>query len=44
MSEIYKDPKKPIEERVENLLSLMTIEEKIGQLTQLDGRVEGEEL
>lgn len=30
----YKDASKPIEERVENLLGLMTLKEKIGQLIQ----------
>lgn len=30
----YKDASKPIEERVEHLLSLMTLKEKIGQLIQ----------
>ncbi len=37
---LYKDPAKPVEERVDDLLSRMTLEEKVGQLTQLDGRVE----
>lgn len=31
---IYKDPDKPTEERVEHLLGLMTLEEKVGQLIQ----------
>ncbi|MGG1942893.1 glycoside hydrolase family 3 N-terminal domain-containing protein [Paenibacillus polymyxa] len=31
---IYKDKSKPIEERVEHLIGLMTIEEKVGQLVQ----------
>ncbi len=31
---IYKDAKQPVEKRVEDLLSRMTIEEKIGQLNQ----------
>lgn len=31
---IYKDNGKPIEERVEHLLGLMTLEEKVGQLLQ----------
>lgn len=34
---IYQDPKQPIESRVENLLGLMTIEEKVGQMNQLVG-------
>lgn len=32
---LYKDAKQPIERRVENLLSQMTLEEKIGQLNQI---------
>jgi len=31
----YKNPDVPLPERVENLLSLMTIEEKVGQMLQL---------
>ena len=34
---IYKDPKATIEQRVEDLLSRMTIEEKVGQMNQLVG-------
>lgn len=30
----YKDPSKPIAQRVEHLLSLMTVKEKVGQLVQ----------
>ncbi|WFR64721.1 hypothetical protein P9222_11910 [Paenibacillus amylolyticus] len=30
----YKDQSKSVEERVQHLLSLMTTEEKVGQLTQ----------
>ena len=37
-SDIYLDPSFSIEERVENLLSLMTLEEKIGQLNQRSPR------
>ncbi|WP_176220857.1 glycoside hydrolase family 3 N-terminal domain-containing protein [Cohnella massiliensis] len=34
MSVAYKDPARPVEERVESLLGLMTLEEKVGQLVQ----------
>lgn len=34
---IYKDPKVPIEQRVEDLLGRMTLEEKVGQMNQLVG-------
>ena len=34
----YRDPKASIEDRVSDLLSKMTPEEKVGQLLQLDGR------
>jgi beta-glucosidase len=33
---IYNDPSQPIEARVEDLLSRMTMDEKIGQMTQVD--------
>jgi beta-glucosidase len=33
---VYKDPKRPIAERVENLMSYMSLQEKIGQMTQID--------
>ncbi|TKV91344.1 hypothetical protein SEVIR_9G090200v4 [Setaria viridis] len=32
----YKDPKQPINERVQDLLSRMTLEEKIGQMSQIE--------
>ena len=35
-SPVYMDPNAPIEDRVEELLSLMTLEEKIGQMTQIE--------
>lgn len=34
--DLYKDPTLPIEDRVENLLSLMTLDEKIGQMAQIE--------
>ena len=39
---IYKDPDRPVNERVEDLLKRMTREEKVGQLLKLDGRVDME--
>lgn len=35
----YKDPKQPVAVRVKDLLSRMTLEEKIGQMTQIDRSV-----
>src|SRR4030043_259325 len=32
----YKDPSQPVDVRVEDLLSRMTLEEKIGQMTQVE--------
>jgi len=32
----YKDPSQPIIARVEDLLARMTVEEKIGQMTQIE--------
>lgn len=32
---LYRDPSQPVEARVNNLLSQMTLDEKIGQLNQL---------
>ena len=34
----YKDPSQPLERRVEDLLSRMTLPEKVGQLLQLNGQ------
>ena len=39
---IYKNPAFSIEERIEDLLGRMTLEEKIGQMCQLDGRSEAD--
>ncbi len=39
----YRDPTRTIDERIDDLLGRMTIEEKIGQMLQLDGRVNLEE-
>ena len=36
ISPIYKDTNQPVDARVENLLSLMTLDEKIGQMTQVE--------
>jgi hypothetical protein len=35
-AQVYKDPKAPIPLRVKDLLSRMTLEEKIGQMTASD--------
>ena len=35
-SSLYKNPELPVMERVRDLLSYMTLEEKIGQMTQVD--------
>lgn len=32
----YKDPKQPLNRRIKDLMGRMTLEEKIGQMTQLD--------
>ncbi|KAK8887116.1 hypothetical protein M9Y10_038154 [Tritrichomonas musculus] len=37
MTEIYLDPKQPIEARIKDLMGKMTVEEKVGQLVQLPG-------
>lgn len=35
----YKDPKQPLNTRIEDLLRRMTLAEKIGQMTQIDRSV-----
>ncbi|KAH6789726.1 Glycosyl hydrolase family protein [Perilla frutescens var. frutescens] len=35
----YKDPRQPVKVRVEDLISRMTLEEKIGQMTQIEREV-----
>ena len=35
-SSIYKNPGLPVMDRVLDLLSYMTLEEKVGQMTQVD--------
>ncbi len=42
MSEIYKDPSCSPQQRTKDLLSRMTIEEKIGQMCQIDGHLDPE--
>lgn len=32
----YKDPKEPLEVRIKNLMSHMTLEEKLGQMVQVE--------
>lgn len=39
VNQAYKNPKLPIEKRVKALLKVMTLEEKIGQLNQINGGV-----
>ncbi|KAK9042312.1 hypothetical protein V6N11_017389 [Hibiscus sabdariffa] len=40
----YKDPEQPIPVRIQDLLDRMTLEEKIGQMTQIDIRVASAEV
>lgn len=35
----YKDPNKPLGRRIKDLMSRMTLEEKIGQMIQIDRTV-----
>ncbi|KAJ0550830.1 putative glucan 1,3-beta-glucosidase [Helianthus annuus] len=41
---LYKDPKQPIGDRIKDLMSRMTLEEKIGQMTQIDRSVASNEI
>ncbi|CAK9173870.1 unnamed protein product [Ilex paraguariensis] len=40
----YKDPKQPINTRIKDLMNRMTLEEKIGQMTQIDRTVASNEV
>lgn len=40
----YKDQKQPLNVRIKDLLSRMTLEEKIGQMTQIDRSVASAEV
>ncbi|KAL8241339.1 hypothetical protein R6Q59_014694 [Mikania micrantha] len=40
----YKDPKQPIAQRIKDLMNQMTLEEKIGQMTQIDRSVASNEI
>ncbi|KAM1431482.1 hypothetical protein ACFXTO_014122 [Malus domestica] len=40
----YKDPKQPLNTRIKDLLSRMTLEEKIGQMVQIDRSVASSEV
>lgn len=40
----YKDPKQPLNARIKDLLSRMTLEEKIGQMVQIDRTVASSEV
>ena len=42
MSEIYKNPSYTPTERAKDLLSRMTMEEKVGQMCQVDGRIDSD--
>lgn len=44
-SAIYKNAEKPVEERIKDLLASMTLQEKIGQMTQIEkGSLKGAEV
>ncbi|KAG9157287.1 hypothetical protein Leryth_004945 [Lithospermum erythrorhizon] len=40
----YKDPKQPLRVRIRDLMSRMTLEEKIGQMSQIDREVASREV
>lgn len=40
----YKDPKQPLNNRIKDLMNRMTLEEKIGQMTQIDRKVASAEV
>lgn len=40
----YKDPKQPLNTRIKDLMSRMTLEEKIGQMVQIDRSVASAEV
>jgi hypothetical protein len=40
----YKDPKQPLNVRIKDLMSRMTLEEKIGQMVQIDRTVASAEV
>lgn len=40
----YKDPKQPINVRIKDLMKRMTLEEKIGQMTQIERSVASAEV
>lgn len=40
----YKDPKQPVSNRIQDLLKRMTLEEKIGQMVQIDREIASAEV
>ena len=44
MQPIYKDASQSLDARLDDLMSRMTLEEKVGQLMQLDGRIDLEDV